>query len=119
CLADTRDEHQVDVVQLVSGQSDDLGGLEILRAGRVDVSDSGSMPTVRSALDLEHLGLGAQLEIGFGQDVRDQSRLRRSLGIIAAAELFAKAAEGAFAELQAKRVGVGLREIAGGVRKWV
>ena len=42
--------------------------------------------------------------------------MRRGLGIIGAAEPFAEAAKGALAELDAERVGVGLRQISGRLR---
>ncbi len=61
--------------------------------------------------------IGARLEIRFAHQHRQDRRLRAGFGIIGAAEPFAEAAIGALAERDAERVGIGLRQIAGGLRK--
>src|SRR5262249_42057763 len=68
-------------------------------------------------VDARDLAVGTRLEIRLAQQRRQDGGLRARLGIVGAAEPFAEAAEGALAELDAERVGVGLREVARRLRE--
>ena len=68
-------------------------------------------------VDPRHLAFGAIAEVRFPDEHRKDGGLWRGLGIIAAPEPFAEAAIGAGSEPGAERVYVGLRHIAGGLRK--
>ena len=71
----------------------------------------------RSVLMRGDFGIVARREVRFADQHRQDRRLRAGLGIVAAAEPFAEAAIGAWAHAQPERIGVGLRQIAGRLRK--
>ena len=117
-LADARQQQQAHVLQDVGREDHHLGRLEELLAGAVDVGDAGGALACRaSSSTLQHFALGLQGEVGLAHQVGQDRGLRAGLGVVAAAELLAEAAIGAGAQLRAQRVGVGLRQVAGRVRK--
>ena len=115
--ADARQQQKLDVEKLERAQQHEIGRLLPFVARCIHIGDAGRPFAGAVEIDAHHFALGARLEIRFAQQHRQDRRLRARLGIIGAAEPFAEAAKGALAELDAERIGVGLREIARRLRK--
>ena len=104
------------VVEREGTDEDDFRGLLPFGAGAVDVGHAGRTLAGAIEIDLEHLALGARLEIGFAHEHRQHRGLRACLRVVGAAEPHAEAAEGALPHADAERIGVVGGEICG--RRW-
>ncbi len=116
-LADPGEQQKLDVEQLKCAQEDEVGRLLPFLAGGVDEGDAGRALAAAVEVDARDLAFGARREVRLAHQRRQNRGLRARLRIVGAAEPFAEAAIGALPELDAERVGVGLRQVAGGLRK--
>src|ERR1039458_6105491 len=115
-LADARKQEKLHVEKLERAENDEIRRLLPLRARRIHVSDAGRPFARAIEVNARHLALCARFEIRIAQQHRQDCGLRSGLGIVRAAKPFAKAAKCALAELDAERIGIGLREGSG--RLW-
>ena len=116
-LANAGEQQQLHIEHLEGAEEDHLGRLLPLAALRVDISDAGRPLAGIVEIDPRNLAFGARLEVRSPHQHRQERYLRARLRVIAAAEPLAEAAKGARPKRDAERVGVGLGQIAGGLRK--
>src|SRR5262249_11045297 len=107
------------VEQGESRQDHEVGLLLPFLAAGIDECHAGCALARAVDVDPDDLGIVAEHEVRFADEIRQDGRLRAGFGIITAAEPLAEAAIGAGTETQAERIGVGLREIARRLREWL
>ena len=116
-LADARQQQQLHVEERKARQDHEIGRLLPFLAAGVDEGDAGGALAGAVEVDPGHLAIVARGEIRLAHQHRQDRRLRARLRIVAAAEPFAEAAIGARPQRHAERIGVGLRQVAGRLRK--
>ncbi len=111
-LADAGQQQQVHVVELERADDHQIRRLHDLAALGVDVGHAGgALPAVAVEVDLQHVAVGAQLELRLLAQRRQDVQVRRGLGIHVAGVAAAEAAEVARPHLHAVGVGVGPRGV--------
>src|ERR1700733_6652377 len=118
-FSDLRMQQKLHVEHRIGCKDDEIGGLFPLDAARVDEGHAGRAGSGFIDVNFDHFRIVARGEVWFADQVRKDRGLRTCLRVVAASEPFAESAVGAGAHLEPERIRIGLREIAGRLRKWL
>ena len=102
---------------MIGRQDDEIGGLFPFVAVGIDKGDAGRALARGIEIDPRDFAVVARREIRLAQQRRQDRGLRRGFRIVAAAEPFAEAAEGAGTHANAERILIRTRHVAGRLRK--
>src|SRR5262249_49810352 len=110
-------QQELHVKERIRREDHEVGRLFGFLSAGVDEGDTGGVLARSVHIDFGNLRVVTRREVRFADQDREDRRLRTGLGVIGAAEPFAKTAIRAWAETKSERIRVGARQIPRRLRK--